>query len=90
MKKIKYIAVLGIALFAASCQGYYKNVTVSTAKSEKTGEATKRVWFGLAMKVDVSIATAAKNGGITKISTVDMIAKPGFLNMLYITRVSGE
>lgn len=90
MKNLKYVAVMCVALFAASCRGYYKNITVSEAKSIKTGEIKQRVWLGLAFNIDMSIASAAKNGGITKVSTVDVILKPGFLNYLYITRVSGE
>lgn len=73
-----------------SCAGFYSHMGVSQAKCSKLGVAQKRVWFGLAFNVDLSIETAAKNGGITKVANVDFVQKPGLFSMLYITKVCGE
>ncbi len=89
MKKTAlFIAVIG-AMALASCTRYYPGM-VTTAASLKTGEARKTVWFGIATNVDVSVATAAKNGGLTKVATVDYGIKSGLFKTVYITRVTGE
>lgn len=56
--------------------GLYTNTVapVTATASEagsKTGEATVSSILGIIATGDASIATAAKNGGITKIKTVD-------------------
>lgn len=90
MKRISYIILLASSLlFTASCARVYPGM-VTTASVVKTGEAKKKVWFGIAKNVDVSIATAAKNGGITKVATVDYGVKPGLFKTIYFTRVTGE
>ena len=43
----------------------------SSVKSLKTGTATSQSYLGMIAVGDCSIETAAKNGGITKISHVD-------------------
>lgn len=76
-------AVLGslaLAVVAASCTtvapGYGftgQAVTPNNVSMSKTGEATGGFLFGRVpvMSADVSVATAAKNGGIHKIATID-------------------
>ena len=89
MKKL-FILTAVIALGAlTSCTKIYPGM-VTTAGSVKEGIAKKKVWFGIAMNVDVSIATAAKNGGITKVATVDYGTKGGLFNVTYFTKVTGE
>jgi len=89
MKKI-LLSLSVICLFAiTSCSKVYPGM-VTTASSIKTGEARKKVWFGMAKDVDISIATAAKNGGITKVATVDHGFKGGIFSKTYFTRVTGE
>lgn len=41
------------------------------AIGSKTGEACSRSWFGVVSVGDSSIATAAKNGGIKTVTSVD-------------------
>ncbi len=90
MKKVFSILAVTAALSLSSCAvvGYTNMVT--SAKSQKVGVAKKRVWFGLAFNVDVSAATAARNGGITKISTVDFAVRRGLISTSFVTRVTGE
>ncbi len=83
---LSFVGLMGMM----SCRGFYSNMGVTTAKCEKEGIAKKTVWLGMAFNVDVSIETAAKNGGITKISSVDYLVKRGFLNKTYVTKVCGE
>ncbi len=46
-------------------------VTSNIAKSSKVGTAECKSYFGLVATGDVSIETAMKNGGITKVHYVD-------------------
>ncbi|MCC6372269.1 MAG: hypothetical protein IT236_14795 [Bacteroidia bacterium] len=90
MKKLVLISkVLVLSLVMASCTRVYPGM-VTTAASVKEGIAKKKVWFGIAMNVDVSLATAAKNGGITKIATVDYGVKGGLFSKTYFVKVTGE
>jgi hypothetical protein len=89
MKKLSIItAVIALGAFT-SCTKVYPGM-VTSAASVKEGIAKKRVWFGIAMNVDVSVATAAKNGGLKKVSTVDYGMKYGLFNVTYFTKVTGE
>jgi len=87
MKKLVLIA--SVLIVVSSCTAVYPGM-VTTAAVVKTGEARANVWFGIARNVDVSVATAAKNGGITKVATVDFGVKRGLFKTVYFTRVSGE
>lgn len=90
MKKQVIIASLAaIALMATSCVQTFPGIATQ-ASSVKTGVASKKVWFGIAKDVDVSIQTAAKNGGIKKVATVDHGIKGGLFSMTYFTVVTGE
>ncbi|MDX2174712.1 MAG: TRL domain-containing protein [Bacteroidota bacterium] len=89
MKKIALFITVVVAFATTSCTKVYPGM-VTTATIVKTGEAKKVVWFGIAKDVDVSIATAAKNGGITKVATVDYGYKWGLFKTTYFTRVTGE
>ena len=90
MKKVFSILAVTAALTLSSCAVVSYSNTATTAKSQKVGVAKKRVWFGLAFNVDVSAATAARNGGISKIATVDFAVRRGPFSTSYITRVTGE
>lgn len=95
MKKLKN-SLLGLAvaglMFLSSCSIVMPVAATSNPVGSKVGTAKATVYLGiLALDQDASIQTAAKNGGIKKISTVDM--KQG--NMLgliwtYETIVTGE
>jgi hypothetical protein len=89
MKKLFILGSVILAMGLTSCTVFFPGM-VTTASSIKTGDASKKVWFGMAFNVDVSVATAAKNGGITKVATVDHGIKKGLFATTYITRVTGE
>jgi len=90
MKKAILLAVVVTAFAATSCVTRIYPGMVTQAASLKTGVASKKVWFGIAKDVDVSIATAAKNGGIKRVATVDYGMKSGIFSVTYFTRVTGE
>jgi hypothetical protein len=92
MKKIKLLftmAVLGAVM--ASCS-VSRPILVTDNPSEKTGTASFDVILGIfrPMKGDLSIQTAAKNGGITKVSTVDFVVQSRIFKMTYKTVVTGS
>lgn len=89
MKKILLMSSVIALVGFTSCTRVFPGM-VTTASSIKTGEARKKVWFGIAKSIDVSIATAAKNGGITKVATVDYGFKGGLFSKTYFTKVTGE
>lgn len=79
-----------VVLTLASCTMTYPGVATGN-KAEKDGVAEKTVWFGIAIKpVDVSIEKAAKNGGITKVATVDYQVQGGLFKKTYRTLVTGN
>ncbi len=45
--------------------------TSGEAMGPKTGEACARSWFGVYTVGDASVATAARNGGISRVTHVD-------------------
>lgn len=89
MKRIFLLGFVIAAFSITSCTVVYPGM-VTTAASIKEGVAKKKVWFGIAMNVDLSIATAAKNGGITKVATVDYGMKGGLFSKTYFVKVTGE
>ncbi|MCE3227251.1 MAG: TRL-like protein family [Bacteroidetes bacterium] len=90
MKKIIIlVAVAALGAATTSCTVVFPGM-VTQASSVKEGIAKKKVWFGIAKDVDVSVATAAKNGGITKVATVDYGFKGGLFSKTYFTKVTGE
>jgi hypothetical protein len=73
----------------------------SATVGAKTGQASGKIILGLFGTVEAGAATAAKNGGITKIATVDVKVEPllgmaigniggGGLIVTYTTTVTGE
>ena len=90
MKKQIIIASAALVLLLTSSCSMVSPGIATQATSSKVGIAEKKVWLGLAFNVDVSIATAAKNGGIKKVATVDYGVRRGFLNTTYFTKVTGE
>ena len=66
-------AVLTMAMGLGACSMTMPVNATSNPMGSKVGQSSGSVFLGfLAFGVDASIATAAKNGGITKISTVDL------------------
>ncbi len=92
-KKIKTtVALLSVAAFLSSCALTLPVNATSNPVGSKVGTSKATGYLGvLFFNADASIRTAAKNGGITKISTVD-IKYTSVLNLVvtYETIVTGE
>ncbi|MCR4734370.1 MAG: TRL-like family protein [Treponema sp.] len=81
MKKVilSILAAFAVTAIATSCTtispgyGFGSQAVVPGVAMKKTGEASGKFLFGMLPlpSADTSIATAAKNGGITKIATID-------------------
>lgn len=93
LKKAKtVIAMFAIAGMMSSCALTLPVTATSNAVGTKVGTAKATGYLGvLFFDQDASIQTAAKNGGITQISTVD-IKHTSILNLVitYETIVTGE
>ncbi|MEY2793071.1 MAG: hypothetical protein RJA76_1063 [Bacteroidota bacterium] len=73
MKKILLIASIFSASILSSCTITKPVSATSNTVGSKKGESEGTCYFGvMCFNVDASIQKAAKNGGITKISTVDL------------------
>jgi uncharacterized lipoprotein YajG len=71
-KMKKLIVLLAIVMILGACAITVPVTATSNPVGAKVGEATGTGYLGfLVIDVDASIQTAAKNAGITKISTVD-------------------
>jgi hypothetical protein len=93
MKKIITACVLATLLVLAGCTTVVPVTATSNPVGSKVGEATGSFLFGfipLGSKLDMSIQTAAKNGGITTISTVDEKVADYFFVVKVSTVVTGE
>lgn len=92
-KKLKIItAMFAVTLMMSSCALTLPVNATSNPVGSKVGTAKATGFLGvLFFNADASIRTAAKNGGITKISTVD-IKQSNVLNLIitYETIVTGE
>jgi hypothetical protein len=93
LKKIKQIAALfAVVALLASCSVVLPVNATSNPVGSKVGTAKATGYLGyIFLDQDASIRAAAKNGGITKISTVD-IKQTNVLNIIvtYETIVTGE
>jgi len=69
------MAILTAVLLLASCSITAPLTATSNAMGKKVGTAKANIIFGLCFGGDFSVQTAAKNGGITKVSTVDVKTK---------------
>jgi hypothetical protein len=93
MKKLKMMAALiGAVAMMSSCAVTLPVTATSNPVGSKVGKAKATGYFMvLFFNADASIQTAARNGGITKISTVD-IKHGNILGIIttYETIVTGE
>lgn len=93
MKKVKVIlALFALAAVISSCSLTLPVNATSNPVGNKVGTAKATGFLGvLFFNADASIKSAAKNGGISKISTVD-IKQTSLLNIIvtYETIVTGE
>jgi len=92
MKKVLFGTILVLALSLASCATTYPLTATSNPVGSKMGQASATYLFGILPlgSADMGIYAAAKNGGITKISTVDMKVTPLLFITTISTVVSGE
>lgn len=94
MKKIVFAGLLAIMFAFAGCTTIDPHTATSNAVGSKVGESSYSALFGtipLPFSGDASIQTAAANGGITKISTVDRKTYSLLgLWVVYTTIVTGE
>ena len=90
-KTIKGLALAVLALSFTACSITLPVTATSNAVGSKVGTAKGTVIIGLAFNEDASIRTAAKQGGISKISTVD-IKYGNILGLVrtYETIITGE
>lgn len=92
MKKIfKTLSIVAVAVAITSCSYTYPGMATANPVGTKVGEASKKVFLGIMIgTTDLSLEKAAKNGGITKIATVDYKITGGLFSKTYTTIVSGE
>jgi hypothetical protein len=91
MKKLMaVVSAAALACMLSSCSVTLPVCATSNPVGSKVGEATATNFLGFWVAGDASIATAAKNGGIKNISTVDIKSAGGFLSFKYVTIVTGE
>lgn len=94
MKKIIFAALAAASLLLVSCSATRPFAVTSNPVGSKVGEA-KAVFILGGLNFDgndLSIIKAARQSGITKISTVDMKAEIGFLALwtTVSTIITGE
>jgi len=93
MKSFSKVLAAGVAaVMFASCSLTLPVAATSNPVGSKVGKASGNCFLSfLCFGVDASVATAAKNGGISKISTVDYTNK-NILNLIitHETTVTGE
>lgn len=94
MKKIivRLSVVAVLVTFLTGCGASYPVLTTDNPVGTKIGEAGyKRVLgFIITNNGDASVQSAAENGGIKKISTIDYEVRSGFFTTRYKTIVTGE
>ena len=95
MKKIALVLfVVLAAVLIASCSTVRPVAGASGVVGRKTGEASQAFFAAFPIKGEGGIAQAAKNGGITKVGTVDIrvdyAASPAIPYYIVTTVVTGE
>ena len=94
INKIKPMVVICAAvLFMSACSSIAPLAISGNPIGKKVGTAKATRVLGIWFKGDYSAVTAAKNGGITKISTVDVRSLDIFMGIIVSTRktiVTGE
>ncbi|MGB1102985.1 MAG: TRL domain-containing protein [Crocinitomicaceae bacterium] len=92
MKNLRLLLGAGLLALMTSCSISGPLLVTDNKALEKRGEASYNVWLGFIrpMEADASIRTAAKNGGITKVATVDVKVYGGLFKTTYTTIVTGE
>lgn len=80
-----------VLLSLSACQITKPIAATSNPLGTKSGKSSGKCYFGMCFNVDSSVRTAALNGNITKISTVDYTTK-NFLGIVKVHEciVTGE
>ena len=91
MKKFALAIVASLILFA-SCSSVGPVCATGNALGGKIGESTATFLFGVIPMgdADYGIQSAARKGGISTISTVDVKTTIGIFTVKYTTIVTGE
>ena len=95
MNKIKMVAIaLGLAMVMSACSTTFPHTATGNEIGSKVGTAKITIYLGFLLipfEQDAGIRAAAKNGGITRISTVDVKTTNLFnLIVTYETIVTGS
>jgi len=88
----KFFALVGFVALLTSCSLTLPVSATGNDLGSKVGTASGTCFlYQLCFGADASVATAAKNGGITKISTVDLTTKNVLgIIVTYTCTVTGE
>lgn len=91
MKKLALAIVAALILFA-SCSSVAPVCATGNTLGSKVGESTATFLFGVLPMgdSDAGIQAAARKGGISSISTVDMKTTIGIFTVKYTTIVTGD
>lgn len=89
--KIKLLIGIGAtALLLSSCSVTAPGAVSANPVGKKIGTSKAKYFFGLCFGGDYGIQTAAKNGGISKVSTVDVKYYTFLIYHSRTTIVTGE
>jgi hypothetical protein len=89
LNKIMIAALLGG--FLASCSVSGPVMVTNHEIGSKRGEASRKIFLNITLgQTDLGAITAAKNGGLKKIATVDWKVTGGVFSTTYTTVVTGE
>lgn len=91
MRNVIFSAIAVVAIALQSCSISAPVLVTDNPVGSKVGEAKYKVILGFPpINADAGIATAAKNGGITRVATVDIKVKGGLFSQTVSTVVTGE
>jgi hypothetical protein len=86
----KLLLLVPALVLAVSCTVTTPVAATSNPVGSKTGTSTARRVLGIWVQSDASVATAARNGNISRISTVDVTRRYGIFVYKIETKVTGE
>jgi hypothetical protein len=99
-RPLRLAAILSTAALGLGCMGVQgptfgmwmdvKGPIQGGSGGSKTGEACSQSWVGVVALGDASIETAAKNGGITRVKSVDYHAVNQIVMGKFCTIVRGD
>ena len=94
MKKsiTKLFAGAIVVLTLASCAVSAPLMVTDNTRGDKVGKSSYSTLLGfpLGLHLETGVISAAKDGGITKVATVDQTVQGGFIKTTVTTVVTGE